>query len=335
MSAVPGNAMKNALSQGVQKIGNAAANASKGNDKMPLIVVVSVTVLLFVAVILYITFAMKGNNLSGKALTTLPIRLEKLESPIEVANADIPKPAVGREFTYSFWLYVDTFEQEYDNVNKRPVHKMVFYRGNPGDITTANPIVMMDGQSNKLYIVIKTSGSTLSATSGKNVNTDLHEIIANNYFMSEKQLTDPVVNKHIVMGIDYVPLQRWVNVSVVIDNKLATVFLDGEIYSVKSVDEFKASRQPAKDRLGRTIDYNLILDKTDGNVFIGRGLVGNKRAPNGFLGNLSFYNYALSSDEVKAVYNKGPIKGNGIMSMFGMGQYGVRSPVYKMDQYVQ
>lgn len=333
MSAVPGNAMKNALSQGVTKIGNAAINAA--NDKLPLIVVVSITVLLFVAVILYITFAMKGSNLKGKALTTLPIRLEKLESPIEITSSDIPKPVVGREYTYSFWLYLDSFEQEYDNVNKRPVHKLVFYRGNPGDATTANPLVMVDGQSNKLYIVIKTAGSSLSASFNKNVNTDLHEILANNYFLTDKQLTDPVVNKHIVMGIDYVPLQRWVHVGVVIDNKLVTVFLDGEIYSVKSVDEFKASRQPAKDRLGRTIDYNLILDKTEGNIFIGRGLVGNKRAPNGFLGNLSFYNYALTSDDIKAVYNRGPIKGNTVMSMFGMNQYGVRSPIYKMDQYVQ
>jgi hypothetical protein len=83
------------------------------------------------------------------------------------------------------------------------------------------------------------------------------------------------------------------------------------------------------------VDYNLILDKTDGNMYVGRGTVGNKRAPNGFLGNLSFYNYALSLDDVRGVYAKGPVSGNGLLGMFGMSQYGFRSPVYKMDQYVQ
>lgn len=321
-------------SRGPSGIGSNSGSVGN-NSRTPLIIIIAVTVLLFVAVILYIMFAMKGKGLSGKALTTAPIRLEKLEMPVEIFNKDIPKPAVGREFTYSFWLYLDSFEQEYDNVNKRPIHKFVFYRGNPGDLAAANPVVFIDGLSNKLYMVLKTSGSSLLATAGKDVNVDLHEILANNYFLSDKPITSPELNKHLVMAVDYVPLQRWVHISLVIDNKIATVYMDGEIYSVKSVDEFKALREPAKDRLGRTVDYNLILDKTDGNMYVGRGTVGNKRAPNGFLGNLSFYNYALSLDDVRGVYAKGPVSGNGLLSMFGMSQYGFRSPVYKMDQYVQ
>lgn len=312
------------------------AGPSVSGDKMPLFIVIGVTVLLFVAVILYITFRMKGGNLSGRALTSLPIRLDTIETPVEVAAADIPKPTVGREYTYTFWLYLEEFVPDYNPTGKHAWHKMVFYRGNAGDVSTANPIVMMDGQSNKLYIVIKTEGSKLSTKFGTNanINTNLHEIIDNNYFLNKsKRINDPDVNKHIIMGIDYIPLQRWVHVGIVVDNKLATVYVDGEIYSVKSVDEFKGTRAPEQN-LGKTIDYNLIIDRSEANVYIGKGVVGDKKAPNGFLGKLEYFNYALGSDDIKKVYSTGPIKG-GLLSMFGMSQYGVRAPIYKVSDTIE
>ena len=328
-NAVNGKAAS-AANKASQVLAN-ATNAAKqmwSSDKGPLIIVIAITVLLLVFVIIYITFSMKDSNLKGKELTSEVIRLDKVDKPVQIGNTEIPKTAVGREYSYAFWLYIDNFEQIVDATTGQPVQRMVFYRGNTGDITSANPIVMLDGKSNKLHLVIKTQGSALEPAA----TTDLNKILTKNYF-ENKALDSEMdgVNKHIVMAVDYVPLQRWVHFVAVVDNKVITLYMDGEIYAVKSVDEFKASRTPEVDRLGKTIDYNLILDKTDGDVFIGKGQVGNKISVAGFMGRFEFYNYAVSMDEVRKSYDKGPIS-KGVLSFMGINNYGVRSPVYKLDE---
>lgn len=311
---------------------NAATNVNgeKKDNKLPMIIIIVVTVLLFIFVILYITFAMKSKNLKGKVLLRTPIRIDQNDTPIQINNADIPKAAVGREYSYSFWMYLEKFTPEASNpINPTPMHKLVFYRGNANEGATANPIVFVDGMSNKLYIVIKTTESSISSPT---LNSDINEIIANNYFLSDKPVN--ASNKHLICSIDYIPLQRWVNIAFVIDNKVITLYLDGEIYSVKSVDEFRSLRGKEFDRLGRTVNYNLIIEKTDGDIFIGKSAVGNKRTYEGFMGKMEYFNYALSMEQVKTAYASGPYK-KGFLSMLGLGQYGLRAPIYKLNQTVQ
>lgn len=335
------------MSSNVAKMGNAAANAAAGanaaanaaakSDKMPMIIIIVVTILLFIFVILYITFAMKSNNLKGKALMTTPVRVDKSDTPIQISSGDIPKAEVGREFSYSSWLYLENFSQEFTGTgaDRKPVHKMVMYRGNAGDIGSANPLVMMDGESNKLYIIIKTTESSIKDVGANKVADNLNLILEKNYFKNKDiDLEDPTNNKHIILEVDYIPLQRWVNVTFVVDNKVLTVYLDGEIYSVKSTDEFKSMRKPHVTRLGKTVTYNLIVEKTDGDLFIGKSRIGNKRTIEGFVGKTEFFNYAMSMEEVKKVYQSGPLP-RGLLAMLGLGQYGFRSPVYKMNQSVQ
>lgn len=312
---------------------DAVTNIAKG-EKGPLIIIVTISVLLLLFVILYITFAMKSSSLKGKQLTNEPVRLDKVEQPVQVGNGDMPKPSVGREYSYCFWLYVENFEQLVDTSNdNEPVDKLVFYRGNAGDIASANPAVLMDGKSNRLYIAIKTQGSSIDSLA----NGRLHNIIRNNYFINKEiKLDDPLVNRNIILAVDYVPLQRWVHFAVCVDNKIVTIFMDGEIYSVKSVDEYKSSRQPEVDALGKTVDSNLIIDKTDGDIFIGRNAsVGNKISIPGYLGRMEFYNYSVSIDDVKKSYDKGPLHSGGLLSWLGINNYGFRSPVYRLDEKQQ
>lgn len=317
-------------SNGVQGNGASSSNASKSN-RTTMIIIIVVTILLFVFVILYITFALKSKNLKGKALVATPVRLDRLESNITIPSASIPKATVGREFTYSFWLYLDQFNKETTAGGVTPVHKLIMYRGNPNDAASANPLVMMDGLSNKLYVIIKTTESSIASST---VNNNLNEILEKNYFITNASLEDPTVNKHLIMTIDYVPLQRWVNVAAVIDNKVLTLYLDGEIYSVKSTDEYKSARQPYVTRLGKVVPYNLIVEKTDGDLIIGRDVVGNRRTINGFISKVEFFNYALTMNQVKQNYITGPMP-RSWLAMIGLSQYGFRSPLYKLNQTVQ
>lgn len=340
MGTAIGNATRNVAKNVARNVSKSSALSSVSNamkkaassDKMPMMILIAVTILLFIFVILYITFAMKSSSLTGKVLTSTPLKLDKLENPLKISNGDMPNPAVGREYSYCFWMYLEDFKQEYNSIDSvtTPMHKLIMYRGNGDDVNSANPLIFMDGGSNKLYVVIKTTESSLIS----NANTNLNKILETNYFSSSITLDDTSVNKHLIMAIDYVPLQRWVHVGLVVDNKMLSLFLDGELYSVKSVDEYKAARQPFVTRLGKVVDYNLIVEKSQGDMFIGKSTIGNRRTINGYIGKVEYFNYALTIKDVKKSYESGPLS-SGFLSTFGITQYGFRSPVYKLNEVTQ
>ena len=313
-----GNASKGNLNANGKPVSNAAQG--EGNSKMPMIIIIVITILLFVFVILYITFAMKSNNLKGKAITTQPIDIAKSETPTQIGNSEFPKAAVGREYAYSFWLYLDNYQRTGLDNNS---YYMVMYRGNSGSLENANPIIMMDNQSNKLYIIIKTTQSSL-----QDVNINTADIIKKNYFNSDTPLAN--ANTHLVCAIDFIPLQRWVHVACVVDNKLVTLFLDGQIYSVKTTDEFKSSKRTELDSMGNKVNYNLIIDKTEGDLVIGRSAISQRMAIDGWVGKIEFFNYALTVDNVRQIYQQGPMP-KGFLSWLGLSQYGFRSPIYNMS----
>jgi hypothetical protein len=319
--------------------------------KGTIIFLLVIIVLLFVLVILYIVFQIKNSKLVGKLLVSKPIKLDELSAPKEIKNGDIPTLLVGREFSFSFWIYLDNYSQSITQTtdpyvnngrDKLAQDKMIFYRGAAGNIAGANPIVFMDGISNKLYIAIKTQESTLTDSSIVKYETNLAYIRYYNYFMNHAleslDLSNPnhaSINRHLILTVDYVPLQRWVNITFIVDNKICTTFLDGEIYSVKSSEEFKSLRPRERDPVTNQLhDYNVIVDKVDGNIYIGKNKVGGNITPPAFFNKLQFYNYALSLDEVKKVYASGPLATG--FSIFGntslMSGYGVRAPLYKLDE---
>lgn len=296
------------------------------SDKGPLMIFIIAVILVFVIVIIYISFALKNANLKGKVLIKNPIKLDALSSTIQVPASDIPKPAVGREYTYSFWLYIDELTQT-DNNNK-----LLFYRGAKDSITNANTVVMMDGLENRLYFMIQTEGSSLPTL----VNGDIRPFITGNLFKDMTTSTQTNANKYIIMEVDYVPVQRWVNIICVVDNKIITLFMDGEIYSVKTTDELKAIRKPDLDSAGNPKPYNLVINKQSDDIFVGKNTINNKQTLNGYLSKLEFMNYAISLNQVKTSYNRGPLSGNSGNFLPSMGiNYGVRSPLYKLNENIQ
>jgi len=316
--------------------------AAKSGDKMPFTIALIVIVLLFMFVIIYILFMIKSPRLSGKQLISDPVRLNQMDTPTEIASSLLPPSSVGREYSFSFWIYLDSYDQTYtasDGKMLMPIDKMVFYRGVSGSVMGANPVVFMDGLSNKLYIAIKTQNSSPDNKPelGVDYNANLYNFRSMNYFTNPKlKLRDQsalqgAINKYMLVGVDYVPLQRWVHIAFVVDNKLLTVFVDGEIYSVKSTDEYKTMRESELDIRGRPIDVNVIADKTDGNVYVGKnGAVGSGTAAPGYLSRLQYFNYALPLTDVKRQYGQGPTK-TGLFGINGVWSYGIRSPLYKLD----
>ena len=303
-------------------------------DKNQVVLLVIVSVLLFVLVIVWIIFSIKNSNLKEKILIGQPIKMQTLTAPTTIADASLPTPKVGREYSYSFWIYLENFSQ---TAGASQPYKMVMYRGtDPTTVTFANPIVFMDPVQNKLYFVIKTQGSSIPLTdplTGK-VLDPLSRVVSSNYFMNDNlslYITQPPPNTDIVLTVDYIPLQRWVNVVVAVDNKLLTTFVDGEIYSVKGTDEIKSSRAVEYNN-NAPVTYNLLVDKTVGDVSVGPTPF-NMTTIEGYVSNVAFYNYAVVVDDVRKVYNKGPFTTSfwtTLLKWIGLGSYGVRSPVYSL-----
>ena len=281
------------------------------NNKF-LLIFIGVVFLIFIAVIVYIWIAMKTTGLNAKTLTKTPIRLIQTNSPQTIMNSSIPVPTLGKEFGYSFWLYIENYDQTSSK------SRVIWYRGNLNDISSANPLVYMDATSNKMYLCIKSQNATLNS-SAINYNNDVGLVAANNYFMNPSATSS---NAYLIMTIDYVPLQKWINIVINVDNQMLSVYLDGEIYSVKSIDDFNAMN---------SLPYNIIVDKTDGDIYIGANPQNSQNITiNGYMRKLDFFTYALSARDVKKVYGAGPFSRN-FMSMIGLGStYGVRSPVYKI-----
>lgn len=290
-------------------------------DNMLVIIFISIILVIFLIVIIYIFVSMNGAGLRSATLTRTPIQLTGSNTPPPILANRMPVPMVGMEYAYSFWVYLENYSQTPGS------QKLLWFRGTNGELTSANPIVYLDSMSNKMYVVIKTKNSNLNANS----SNDLSQIIPNNYFLNSTLALNDNSNKHIIMSYDYVPLQRWVNFGIVVDNKLITLYMDGEIYSVKSVDEIKASRVSEVDVLGKPVQYNVIVDNTQGDINIGQNPVSSKNSTiSGYVSKFQFFNYAVTANDMKRVYKSGPFV-NSFLSLLGMGAYGLRAPVYKIS----
>jgi len=295
-----------------------------GNSSV--IVLVVFFILLFVAVIVFLAKEIRGNKYeSGKMLTTDIVKLSEIDSALEIPGNEM-KTHKPREYSYSFWLYVDGFAQT-------PGYgKTVFFRGERDDVQQANPIIMMDEVSNQLHFVVRTEGSTLSSTDPSIDFKKLKPILERNFFLNKDlKVKDPNTNKHLVLTVNSVPRQTWMHYALVIKNNIVTIYQNGEIYMVKTTNDFIKSKPVEYNQKGEEVPYDLSVDQTSGSVFVGRNSsIAAKNAVNGYLSKLEYFTYGLSVGDVYNIYKRGPIPSS-LLQKVGITNYGLRSPVYKMN----
>lgn len=194
------------------------------------------------------------------------------------------------EFTYSFWVYL----REVKNVSGADA-QLLFMRNNKDGFENANPVVYIENNTNTMKIALRTSDVT------GNVTLDnIHQNSSDAY-------------EHFT--IEYIPVKRWVNVMINVDNKRVTIFLDGEIVSTK-------------------ILHNSISE-TNGNVYVGSSdKSGNTiTTPNALISKIQFYNYSIRTpNDIRKIYDDGPIKKQTVMRMLGLPNIGVRSPIYNLEK---
>lgn len=286
-----------------------AAAGSSSVDKLkamlgnfPLPVFIIVTLVMIAAVVVFIVIKVKRGSLKSIHLLKRPVvRGNPLEGDYMVKPAGkMPTQANGAEFTYSLWLFVD-------NVTVGTDHKLVLYRGNTTSFKNGFVYIYMDSKTNRLYCSLRTNGVRDESASNLPSTTEpkLLDIAANRYFMKS--------------SIEYIPLQRWVNVIYSFRENVLSTFLDGELYSVTSVYEMPATSSGERPMVIPAL----------GDVMIG-GKAG-REGVNGYLGNFKYFNYSLTLKDAQTVYRQGPYQ-KSWLSLFGMAHLGVRSPLYKIEE---
>jgi hypothetical protein len=262
----------------------------------PYPLMILVAVVLLVAVIVYIVLRLQRGAYKSVSLLKSSIIKANVggSSHVSTSAALIPSSTNGNEFTVSMWLFVE-------NVTLTNNHKVVMYRGNPTTYNNGKMFVYMDAKTNTLYSSIRTSAVQEETMVSR--EPSLEEIRTNNRFLQS--------------SIDYIPLQRWVHVMYSVKDTTLSTFLDGDLYSVTSVYELPSTATGARP----------IPVKQEGDMLIG-GRVG-RDGYSGYIGNAQYFNFAISLQDAKLVYKKGPYRGSWLQ-FIGMGNLGFRSPVYRV-----
>jgi hypothetical protein len=244
----------------------------------------------FVMVIYVVLYLFKQFNMTSlKTLTLLkekPLRITGNSMHNLSQSESIPSQAHGKEFSMSFWVYVDNEEMESTSEPKFVIGRT----SGPTATASANPLVYMDSAENKMHVVVRTNYSL-----GYTTLASLHA---------------GAVNK---MTVDYIPLQRWVNVIVVVDQNYVQLFVDGELRQVEDLSQ----------------GSNKVVMDSSGDIYSGGNT--NIATFKGYLSKVQWFNYAVTIDHAKIVYAAGPLRKT-VLSLLGLPMYGVRSPFVRIDE---
>lgn len=263
----------------------------------------------------------------SKVFNKESIVIEKTKVPVkgftqtEIPIQSLPISKNGFKKTYTFWIYLDNMNTGKD------MYKHVFHIGSPGEaITSGSPIVFIGKNKNTLNIRFAKKDQTK--------DTYLYDqVTGNSTGNSDDKLadiTDDKFVKYMEQGvtIDYLPMQRWVHVAIVVNETLTDgsggmiqTYLDSELTSTtKSNDPSTGdTSEPNKD-----LD-NLNIDKTGSLVVGGTGKSMEDFGFNGLLSKVKIFNYDLNSRDIYNDYSDGPI--DGLLNSLG---YGLRTPIYKL-----
>ena len=281
------------------------------------------SVILIMYVIYHVYSIVKKTDL--KTITLLKTAMKINTNKVDILNTNVTMPVLynGTEFSYSFWMYISDF-------SPTTAPKMILFNNSSTSLTGSSPIFYMDPEYVSMHVLLKTD---INTTQPRKSLQDLHNHKDCDY---------------VRMNVPYVPMNRWVNVTLVVDNQYAQLFFDGELRKVIDVAEGRLIEnkgwvdekedhcddannpccQPSnkccpKTTLSNNLGTSLNTGKIENN--------GNNEVVDGYLSQVRFFNYAITIDHAKVIYQTGPIH-QSILFKVGMPTYGIRNPFYDLSE---
>lgn len=263
------------------------------------IILIILVMVIIVSITVYIVNRLRqGDREESSLIDDEYLQLDdKAKIPLVIDSSNLPSAAQGNEYTYNFWIYLS------ENYDASTHHKIIMYRGEREGINTggdviiapgASPIVVMDRSSNKLMVAV--------ATSRVKTPMSIRDIFDVKNRRDERYMTSVV---------DYIPLQKWVNITVMIIDNMMRIYLDGDIYSVVSTSEIENTPSIVMN------DKDLVVSHETSHV-------------KGFLAGLKYYNHSINHQNIRNIYRAGPSRKRWLQYL-GIQRYGVQSPIYKIN----
>jgi hypothetical protein len=202
-------------------------------------------------------------------------------------------------------------------------------QGNHDKMSTNTPIFYLDASYPELHIAVRTGSAR--------VTTDKNQAPSRNSLSYIKNTDDCDMLK---LHINYIPIQRWVNVILIIDNEYVQLLMDGELRKViDTTDSEKMSINDSyqtvhiDDTCGTKNLTEVCCSKrqiglsTDPRLTVGH--IGTDAVMDGYLSKVQLFNYALTIEKAKMIYQSGPLHRT-VLSRIGIPAYGIRNPFYKV-----
>lgn len=230
-------------------------------------------------------------------------------------NFEFERSLNGERRSFTFWIYIHDL-----NVG-RSLYKNVFSVNetkDPDSIGKASPYIFLDGTNNRLFIRFAKASSTYDETLNYKYS-DLSDNTKLNKFMSTG------------IVIPYVPLQRWVHISIVANansyKNYIYAYVDGDLVNTTSTgeaDKLSTLKQVSKDLKNLNLNVNgyLLVGGNATDLVDGPGFAG-------LVAKVTTYNYELNQQDIYDDYYNGPV--GGVLATLGLSNYGLRSPIYKIS----
>ena len=196
--------------------------------------------ILILAILSYIYYRYK-TRIVYTQLFKGPLELEGQYEDF-VTNLELPESKVGNCFTYCFWIYFNNVPENSEWSSNFGLKKTILYR---------------KGSPNVNYYPSEHTFQTSIAYKNKNGLTDLYNL-----------------------DIDDLPIQQWVHCSIVLDNRIVSVYCDGILR--------KSGIIPNTPFL---FNKNLNIGEENNNF-------------NGALYEGRYYNRVLNQQQLTGIYNK-------------------------------
>ena len=255
------------------------------------VVVVIILMLLSIYAIVSVYKRYNDTSLDTKTMLLQPTRIPEGSLSVISSDTKLPNNINGKEYSYSFWMYIDAEQLEQTATNK-----FVLGRINSGvNVSNGSPIFMLDKTMNKLHAYVKKNGDDI---------VPFDDI--------------PNAFRESTLTIPYLPMQRWINIVLVVDNNFLQLFMDGELRQVKDLSTFATVGNQSG-----------VIASPVGNMAI--GTTGGVPAFKGFISKVQVFNYAISIDHAKIIYQVGPLN-KSVLANIGIPYYGIQNPFYRIDE---
>jgi hypothetical protein len=216
---------------------------------------------------------MVGTNVLNKVVAANP------DKPIIISASQLPAIYAGGEVTINGWIYINDY-----SVN-RGLNKPIFTLGGSTFLTLA---VFLGAYKSSLGVRVHTreaAAPTISpiAMGPKGQTSDDLTLRSLGSMFGNLQQEGGLLSESRPCDIDSIDLQKWVQLTICLNNKTVDVFVDG-----------KLARSCVLPTFYKVDTSGFALNICD---FKGFG---------GFVSNVSVYNYALNPEQVWRMYMSGP-----------------------------